>query len=51
MKRNYSVEELKVLDQRHFLHPTSPVKTENGPAFILQKEKVFICMILQVKSY
>lgn len=39
MKRNYSVEELKVLDQKHFLHPTSPVKTENGPAFIFTEGK------------
>ena len=39
MKRDYSVEELKVLDQKHFLHPTSPVKTENGPAFIFTEGK------------
>ncbi|MGE8035648.1 aspartate aminotransferase family protein [Lysinibacillus sp. KCTC 33748] len=39
MKRNYSVEELKVLDQKHFLHPTSPVKTENGPGFIFTEGK------------
>ncbi|MFJ8515572.1 aminotransferase family protein [Lysinibacillus xylanilyticus] len=39
MKRDYSVEELKMLDQKHFLHPTSPVKTENGPAFIFTEGK------------
>lgn len=41
MKRNYSIEELRKLDQKHFLHPTSPVKTEIEPAFFLQKEKGF----------
>ncbi|WP_425467636.1 aspartate aminotransferase family protein [Psychrobacillus soli] len=39
MKRNYSIEELRALDQKHFLHPTSPVKTENGPAFIFTEGK------------
>ncbi|MCC9273035.1 MAG: aminotransferase class III-fold pyridoxal phosphate-dependent enzyme, partial [Enterococcus aquimarinus] len=39
MTRNYSIEELKVFDQKHFLHPTSPVKTENGPAFIFTEGK------------
>ncbi|MEK4228124.1 aspartate aminotransferase family protein [Solibacillus sp. FSL H8-0538] len=34
---NYSLEHLKALDQKHFLHPTSPVVTENGPEFIFER--------------
>ena len=32
-------EELRTLNQKHFLHPTSPVKTENEPAFIFTEAK------------